>query len=204
MCVGGGCGCACQWPALSAPTQPTLSFHTGLYANPDTLISTPIFLPTLTLFSPLSSFVFPQGGVDLGRIASLEKDHKAVDVAKKGDTVAMKIEVGWQGSWWACSEGGWRVRGACWVAKHAGSGSGGRRCAQQSPALLRQLLGTAARLGSRGTAGKQGHSRLPCSTNVHRASSPPSLPPQATKPEEASRSYERHFDHTDELVSRIT
>lgn len=30
------------------------------------------------------------------------------------------------------------------------------------------------------------------------------LPVQSTKPEEASRSYERHFDHTDELVSRIT
>ncbi|KAL4860126.1 Eukaryotic translation initiation factor 5B [Chlorella vulgaris] len=59
-----------------------------------------------------------QGGVDLGRIASLEKEHKSVDIAKKGDTVAMKIE--------------------------------------------------------------------------------------STKPEEASRSYERHFDHTDELVSRIT
>lgn len=27
---------------------------------------------------------------------------------------------------------------------------------------------------------------------------------QATKPEEASRSYERHFDHRDELMSRIT
>ena len=40
------------------------------------------------------------------------------------------------------------------------------------------------------------------------ASSPP--PPcsyyclQSTKPEEASRMYDRHFDHKDELVSRIT
>ncbi len=35
-----------------------------------------------------------QGGIDLGRIAYMEKDHKAVDTAKKGDAVAMKIEVG--------------------------------------------------------------------------------------------------------------
>lgn len=35
----------------------------------------------------------PQGGVDLGRIASLEKDHKPVDTARRGDAVAMKIEV---------------------------------------------------------------------------------------------------------------
>lgn len=35
-----------------------------------------------------------QGGVDLGRISSLEKDHKPVDTARKGDSVAMKIEVG--------------------------------------------------------------------------------------------------------------
>lgn len=34
-----------------------------------------------------------QGGIDLGRIASMEKDHKAVDTAKRGDAVAMKIEV---------------------------------------------------------------------------------------------------------------
>lgn len=32
--------------------------------------------------------------MDLGRIASLEKDHKPVEVARKGDAVAMKIEVG--------------------------------------------------------------------------------------------------------------
>ena len=30
------------------------------------------------------------------------------------------------------------------------------------------------------------------------------LPLQSTKPEEASRMYDRHFDHKDELVSRIT
>lgn len=34
-----------------------------------------------------------QGGVDLGRISSLEKDHKPVDTARRGDSVAMKIEV---------------------------------------------------------------------------------------------------------------
>ena len=33
-----------------------------------------------------------QGGLDLGRIASLELNHKAVDKAHKGDSVAMKIE----------------------------------------------------------------------------------------------------------------
>ena len=33
-----------------------------------------------------------QGGVDLGRIASMELNHKAVDSAKKGDSVAMKLE----------------------------------------------------------------------------------------------------------------
>ncbi|GAB4816828.1 hypothetical protein N2152v2_003874 [Parachlorella kessleri] len=42
-------------------------------------IGTPLCVPT-------------QGGIDLGRIASMEKDHKAVDTAKKGDAVAMKIE----------------------------------------------------------------------------------------------------------------
>lgn len=34
-----------------------------------------------------------QGGIELGRIASMEKEHKAVDVAKRGDAIAMKIEV---------------------------------------------------------------------------------------------------------------
>ncbi|EIE19434.1 P-loop containing nucleoside triphosphate hydrolase protein [Coccomyxa subellipsoidea C-169] len=33
-----------------------------------------------------------QGGVDLGKIASLELNHKPVDTAKKGQSVAMKIE----------------------------------------------------------------------------------------------------------------
>ena len=48
-----------------------------------------------------------RGGVDLGRIASLEKDHKAVTEARKGDAVAMKIEVGVGGRQGAA---GW-----CWV-----------------------------------------------------------------------------------------
>ena len=53
------------------------------------------YLCTLVLHSIVSlSCSIQQGGVDLGRIASLEKDHKAVDVARRGDTVAMKIEVG--------------------------------------------------------------------------------------------------------------
>ncbi|KFM24316.1 Eukaryotic translation initiation factor 5B [Auxenochlorella protothecoides] len=42
-------------------------------------IGTPICVPS-------------QGGFELGRIASMEKDHKAVDTAKRGDAVAMKIE----------------------------------------------------------------------------------------------------------------
>lgn len=69
-----------------------------------------------------------QGGVDLGRISSLEKDHKPVDVARKGDAVAMKIEVrpfyfGLDCSFWAnwdsplnlfeCFESGSRFRPAC-------------------------------------------------------------------------------------------
>ena len=33
-----------------------------------------------------------QGGMDIGRIASMELNHKAVDVARAGDSVAMKIE----------------------------------------------------------------------------------------------------------------
>ncbi len=33
-----------------------------------------------------------QGGVDLGKIASLELNHKPVDRAKRGESVAMKIE----------------------------------------------------------------------------------------------------------------
>jgi translation initiation factor 5B len=68
-------------------------------------VGTPICVPT-------------QGGIDLGRIASMEKEHKVVDTAKRGDSIAMKID--------------------------------------------------------------------------------------ATKPEEAARLYGRHFDHKDELVSRIS
>lgn len=36
--------------------------------------------------------VIVQGFVDLGKIASLELNHKPVDTAKKGEAVAMKIE----------------------------------------------------------------------------------------------------------------
>ncbi len=43
--------------------------------------------------------------MDLGRIASLEKDHKPVDVARKGDAVAMKIEVGARRLGWGCKAG---------------------------------------------------------------------------------------------------
>ena len=42
-------------------------------------VGTPITIPS-------------QGGIDLGRIASMELNHKAVDSAKKGDSVAMKLE----------------------------------------------------------------------------------------------------------------
>lgn len=54
----------------------------------------------------------PQGGVDLGRIASLEKDHKPVDTARKGDAVAMKIEVGAGLCCWAAAVSG--GMGCCW------------------------------------------------------------------------------------------
>ena len=33
-----------------------------------------------------------QGGMDLGRIASMELNHKAVDTARRGDSVAMKLD----------------------------------------------------------------------------------------------------------------
>lgn len=42
-------------------------------------VGTPITIPS-------------QGGIDLGRIASMELNHKAVDIAKRGDSVAMKLE----------------------------------------------------------------------------------------------------------------
>jgi len=42
-------------------------------------VGTPICIPT-------------QGGVDLGRIASIELNHKAVDSARRGDSVALKLE----------------------------------------------------------------------------------------------------------------
>lgn len=35
-----------------------------------------------------------QAGIELGRIASLELNHKAVDAAHAGQSVAMKIEAG--------------------------------------------------------------------------------------------------------------
>lgn len=42
-------------------------------------VGTPLAVPT-------------QAGIELGRIASLELNHKAVDVARAGQSVAMKIE----------------------------------------------------------------------------------------------------------------
>ncbi len=42
-------------------------------------IGTPLCIPT-------------KDGIDLGRIASMELNHKAVDTAKAGQSVAMKIE----------------------------------------------------------------------------------------------------------------
>ena len=35
-----------------------------------------------------------QGGIDIGRIASMELNHKPVNTAKQGESVAMKIEPG--------------------------------------------------------------------------------------------------------------
>ena len=67
----------------------------------------------------------PQGGVDLGRIASLEKDHKAVEVAKKGDTVAMKIEVGAGGE-----AGGHAGREGAWVGGWVEKGREGKQGGQ--------------------------------------------------------------------------
>lgn len=42
-------------------------------------VGTPVCVPT-------------KDGIDLGRIASMELNHKAVDVARAGQSVAMKIE----------------------------------------------------------------------------------------------------------------
>ena len=42
-------------------------------------VGTPICIPS-------------QGGIDIGRIASMELNHKPVDTAKRGEAVAMKIE----------------------------------------------------------------------------------------------------------------
>ena len=53
----------------SSPTVPELLHQVG----------TPITVPS-------------QGGVDLGRIASMELNHKAVDTARRGESVAMKLE----------------------------------------------------------------------------------------------------------------
>jgi translation initiation factor IF-2 len=47
-------------------------------------IGTPLAVPT-------------QQGIELGRIASLELNHKAVDSARAGQSVAMKIEPGGNG-----------------------------------------------------------------------------------------------------------
>jgi hypothetical protein len=44
-------------------------------------VGTPLAVPT-------------QAGIELGRIASLELNHKAVDSARAGQSVAMKIEPG--------------------------------------------------------------------------------------------------------------
>lgn len=33
-----------------------------------------------------------KGGIDLGRVTNIEKDHKGVDTARMGDLVAIKIE----------------------------------------------------------------------------------------------------------------
>ena len=133
--------------------------------------------------------------MDLGRIASMEKDHKPVDTAKKGDTVAMRIEVR------ACT--------ACLPALPACT----LHCVSVLPACTACLHCTGSFLaaGQRAVCAllKACHWRRPATpcrllrTPTHYTTHVP-CPLQSTKPEEASRSYERHFDHRDELVSRIT
>ena len=44
-----------------------------------TQVGTPICIPT-------------QGNMELGRIASIELNHKGVDTARRGDSVALKLE----------------------------------------------------------------------------------------------------------------
>jgi translation initiation factor IF-2 len=71
-------------------------------------IGTPVCVPT-------------KEGIDLGRIASMELNHKAVDTARAGQSVAMKIEGargGGRRGWWRGAARrpagpGWPRRGRC-------------------------------------------------------------------------------------------
>ena len=147
--------------------------------------------------------------MDLGRIASLEKDHKAVDVARKGDAVAMKIEVRLVALHWAGL--GWASLASCAVPPWcfwAMLPCRQARCGHKPgplPACPQAAAGSARCLAARPLAAAQ-HAPPPPTAVLHPACIPRCRThlPQATKPEEASRSYERHFDHRDELVSRIT
>lgn len=67
MCL---CGCHVLRPAVC--------IHVAMQ------VGTPLCIPT-------------KDGIDLGRIASLELNHKSVQTARAGDSVAMKIECEWLG-----------------------------------------------------------------------------------------------------------
>ena len=167
-----------------------------------------------------------------------------MDTARKGDSVAMKIEVG---VLWSCcgrAGGPW----LCLVARRHASRSVGSHCRRRcyNGAYNNKATEAACMCSQPApppppprppptpppphpTPPHHHHHTHPTTPHHHHPpthppthppclvvgfepnpnSGPPRYPPpppllQATKPEEASRSYERHFDHHDELVSRIT
>jgi hypothetical protein len=102
--------------------------------------------------------------VELGRIASMEHNHKAVDVARAGQSVAMKIEPGAHG-------------GRPWVGGSAGLAAAAAAGTLLAPANLQP----------------------PPLTRAYRRHLDP-----AGNSVEQSRAFGRHFDETDQLVSRIS
>lgn len=58
----------------------------------DFLCSCEFLVLNLSVFQLGTPICIPsQGFIDIGKIASMEKDHKVVEVAKKGQAVAMKV-----------------------------------------------------------------------------------------------------------------